>query len=203
MSRKPDISEAAYRRMYPDRYAVLVEARRSFEEIFPDFPEGFCTSVSALIVKCLPNCYPMCGAFNGSRHMWVYDVQAKAHIDLTLDQFIRPPREQKIWVFPSKSSMNSMQQLGYSIGNLSLFDELFASELKNILRPERHLITHGPKIYMADVLRRSIVLHTLWYGTACKDPLPSHQKQTSRMGASDEKKRVSRAEAKKSADSGR
>ena len=61
------------------------------------FPEASCPKATRLLLELLPNVTLMCGTFKNKAmkkpafHVWVFDMDAKVHIDITADQFpIRP-----------------------------------------------------------------------------------------------------------------
>lgn len=118
---------ASYRRRFPDRFKLLKEVRRAFSVTHEQFPEAMCADTSRLLLMCIPDSILLSGWFEcplmetARRHVWVYDTHARAHIDVTADQF---PNgfEVDIVIVPSAQQLS---RLGYTLSDLDGFDELF------------------------------------------------------------------------------
>jgi hypothetical protein len=152
-------SEAAYKQKFPKKYAMIRKARQAFEELFPgEFPDAFCPKASEFLFTHCPDFNIMNGRFQNNEmlksayHVWVFDMVAKVHIDITADQF---PTHfgTTIAIVPAGGLLS---KLGYSLGSLETFETLAtdSAEMKNIADPAKDLISNGPKRYMSDVEKR-------------------------------------------------
>lgn len=58
-------------------------------------------------------------------HVWIFDMEAKVHIDITVDQF--PIKHKNKLTFFRENDTELMEKLGYYLAPLSVWNELFSS----------------------------------------------------------------------------
>ena len=128
MQRTLDANLVWYRRNFPEKYKIVKTVRSVLEEKFEQFPDAFCVDAVRLLLELLPNLSLVCGRFRNGKmergflHVWVFDMDAGCHIDVTADQFA--PYEHKL-VFFKPTQTVEMQKFGYTVSPLETFNELF------------------------------------------------------------------------------
>ena len=111
-----------YMRDWPARYAVVEACYRALRRADPQFPEACCPIASRLLLEVLPNCTLMCGRYQSAAmersrpHVWVFDMRAGVHVDLTAGQF---PGGRGIAVMGTDEPMRE-----YTLTPLDTFNEL-------------------------------------------------------------------------------
>ena len=111
-----------YRRDWPRRYAAAVACYRALSHADPEFPEAACPLASRLLCEVLPHCTLMCGRYQSAGmersrlHLWVFDMRAGVHVDLTSGQF--PGGSKGIAVFGTEDRMDA-----YTLAPLETFHE--------------------------------------------------------------------------------
>ena len=117
-------SAARYRYMrdWPARYALVAACYRELRRADPQFPEAACPLASRLLCEVLPHCTLMCGRYKSAAmersvlHVWVFDMRAGVHVDLTSGQF---PGGRGIAVIGTDEPMRE-----YTLEPLDTFNEL-------------------------------------------------------------------------------
>ena len=107
-------------------FKKLMMIRRVLENESDQYPEAMCDCATRLIYEEFPFITIMNGTFNGSPHVWAYDMQQKVHIDITLDQF--NPEFGPINI----SSTDDAIIMGYELGSLSDWGRLFENNFLSL-----------------------------------------------------------------------
>ena len=121
---------ARYRRDWPYRYAVVVACYRALRRADPQFPEASCPLASRLLCEVLPHCTLMCGRYQSAAmelsrlHLWVFDMRAGVHVDLTSGQF--PGGTKGVAVFGTEDRMDA-----YTLTSLETFNEAMRMQYLN------------------------------------------------------------------------
>lgn len=111
-----------YRALWPHRYAAVAACYHALVRADPQFPEAACPLASRLLCEILPQCMLMTGSYQDSKmptrcmHIWVFDMRAGVHIDLTSGQF--PGGTKGVAVYATGEAM-----CAYSLGSLGSFNE--------------------------------------------------------------------------------
>jgi hypothetical protein len=149
-----------YAETYPSKYRILYEIHKVFSQAFDQFPEAYCTDASKAIYHLIPNMFVMCGKFHIFNHNWIYDIEAKAHIDITAAQFFNIDPIMNRQVIIVKSKQNRMFELGYRLLDVNSFDQLFSTGPYNTFESITSPIDSGESIY--DLIKdNEILLHAL------------------------------------------
>ena len=122
MSAARNSARYKYMRDWPARYAAVEACYRALRRADPQFPEAACPIASRLLCEVLPNCTLMCGRYQSAAmersrlHVWVFDMRAGVHVDLTSGQF---PGGRGIAVMGTDEPMRE-----YTLTPLETFNEL-------------------------------------------------------------------------------
>jgi hypothetical protein len=112
-----------YMRDWPARYAVVAACYRELRRADPQFPDGACPLAGRLLCEVLPHCTLVCGRYQSAAmersrlHVWVFDMRAGIHVDLTSGQF--PGGQRGIAVIGTDEPMRE-----YTLTPLDEFNEL-------------------------------------------------------------------------------
>ena len=129
MQHKLDLNLAWYRRNYRDSYNAVKMTRSILQKTHRQFPDACCPYATRLLLELLPNATLMCGKFKNSAmdkdafHVWVFDMEAKVHIDITADQF--PIKTNSKLLFFRASDTTLLEKFGYNLASLNVWNELF------------------------------------------------------------------------------
>lgn len=129
MQNKLDSNLAWYRRNYRNNYNVIKMVRLVLTEKDEQFPEAACPHATRLLLALLPNVSLMCGKFKNASmdkelfHVWIFDMNAKVHIDITADQF--PIKTTSKLLFFKSSDTLLLEKFGYKLAALNDWNELF------------------------------------------------------------------------------
>lgn len=129
MQNKIDSNLAWYRRNYKNNYNVIKMVRLVLAEKDEQFPEAACPHATRLLLELLPNVSLMCGKFKNNSmdkekfHVWIFDMNAKIHIDITADQF--PIKTTSKLLFFKSSDTLLFEKIGYKLAALNEWNELF------------------------------------------------------------------------------
>ena len=157
MEKLLESNETWYRQHFSKNYKIVRTVRSLLEEQFAGFPEAFCVDASRLLLSLLPNVSVVCGRFQTSKmersllHVWVFDMEAACHIDITSDQF--PLAKQKIVIFKA-SDTASMKKYGYSLTPLNEFNELFRSPYRRFTMSKYKVFKKTPLPYLVRSVKR-------------------------------------------------
>ena len=149
-------AHSTYRRKYPKKYAFLQQVRHAFEVVVPQFPEACCPHATCFLTTHVPEFNIMNGFFRNDAmprkafHLWIFDLEAKVHIDITADQFPTDFGSKVVIVPLTKERV--LQKLGYSLGDLTGFEEVIEGTLSNCGNHARYMISGAPKRYMSDII---------------------------------------------------
>jgi hypothetical protein len=103
--------------------------RSILQKTYTQFPYASCPYATRLLLELLPNATLMCGKFkNGAMdkdafHVWVFDMEAKVHIDITAEQF--PIKTNSKLLFFRASDTTLLEKFGYNLASLNVWNELF------------------------------------------------------------------------------
>ncbi len=150
-----DLNLAWYRRNYKDNYNIIKMTRKVLEEHDEAYPDAACPHASRLLFELLPTVSIMCGKFKNSRmekaayHVWVFDMDAKVHIDITVDQF--PIKNKNKLTFFRESDTQLMEKFGYLLEPLSGWNELFSIGPYNNFSLSKMKLTYNGKETLQDL----------------------------------------------------
>lgn len=129
MQNKLDSNLAWYRRNYKSNYNAIKMVRSVLAEKDDQFPEAACPHATRLLLELLPNVSLMCGKFKNDKmdkelfHVWIFDMHAKVHIDVTADQF--PIKTTSKLLFFKSSDTLLLENFGYKLAALNDWNDLF------------------------------------------------------------------------------
>ena len=124
-----NLNLAWYRRNFRDTYDTVKMVRSVLEKMDEQFPEASCPKATRLLLELLPNATLLCGAFKNKAmekpafHVWVFDMDAKVHIDITADQF--PIKTTSKLLFFRSNDTALLEAVGYRLAPLRVWNELF------------------------------------------------------------------------------
>jgi len=113
--------------MYPKaNYKKLDSIRKVLAKESSQFPEARCDCAARIVYEELPFMTIMNGFFQGTPHVWTYDMKNNVHIDLTLDQFQNKNKNE----FEPISILTTDEaiKMGYELGSLKDWGQLFADD---------------------------------------------------------------------------
>ena len=135
MQRILDSNLAWYKRHYRENYDAIKAVCSVLKERDDQFPEASCPHAARLLLELLPHASFMCGSFKNAAmdkeryHVWVFDMAAGVHIDITAHQF---PVETKGPLFFFKASDTPLlEKFGYILGGLTIWNEMFQREYRD------------------------------------------------------------------------
>jgi len=118
-----------YKRNYRENYNAIKAVRSVLKERDDQFPEASCPHAARLLLELLPNTSFMCGKFKNAgmdkerNHVWVFDMAAGTHIDLTAHQF--PVETSDTLFFFKAGDAALMEKFGYVLGGLTVWNDMF------------------------------------------------------------------------------
>jgi hypothetical protein len=110
--------------MYPKaNYKKLEAIRKVLNKESSQFPEARCDCAARIVYEELPFMTIMNGFFQGTPHVWTYDMKNNVHVDLTLDQF-NPNHFEPISILTTDEAI----KMGYELGSLKDWEKLFKDD---------------------------------------------------------------------------
>ncbi len=90
----------SYERKYPEKIKKIKLSKELYEKYDDAFPEASCIYISKSISTIIPELTMILGCYDNHNHAWLYDVNEKVYIDLTLHQFdIKFRTSENIYIF--------------------------------------------------------------------------------------------------------
>ena len=129
MQKTLDSNRDWYRKNHRDNYDVIKMVRKVLEEKDDQFPEAACPHAARLLLELLPNVSLLVGKFKNEKmdkekfHVWIFDMNAKVHIDITADQFPIKTKS-KLLFFKSRDTL-LFEKFGYKLSTIHNWNELF------------------------------------------------------------------------------
>jgi len=99
----------------------------------------------------------MCGTFKNKSmekpafHVWVFDMNAKVHIDITADQF--PIKTDNKLLFFRANDTVLQETMGYKLSTLNVWNELFDIGPYSTVPLSKMKIAYDGKVTLEDVYR--------------------------------------------------
>jgi hypothetical protein len=146
-----------YRRNYRKNYDIIKMVRAVLAEKHIQFPDACCPHATRLLLELLPNVSLMCGTFKNAKmekesfHVWIFDMTAKVHIDITARQFpikIKSP----LLFFRSRDSA-LLESVGYKLAPLHIWNEIFEMGPYYNYSLSKIKLTYDGKDTLADILQ--------------------------------------------------
>ena len=157
MQHKLDANLAWYKRNYRENYDAIKVVRSVLKEKDDQFPEASCPHATRLLLELLPHASFMCGKFKNAAmdkeryHVWVFDMAAGVHIDITAHQF---PLETKRTLYVFKASDTPLlEKFGYVLGGLDTWNEIFETGPYRDFSLSKMTIAHDSDETLNDVLK--------------------------------------------------
>ena len=104
-------------------YKKLEAVRKVLIKESTQFPEAMCDCAARIVYDEIPFMTIMNGFFQGTPHVWTYDMKNNVHVDLTLDQFLNKNENhyEPISILTTEEAI----KLGYELGSLKDWGQLF------------------------------------------------------------------------------
>ena len=111
--------------MYPKaNYKKLDAIRKVLKKESSQFPEARCDCAARIVYEEIPFMTIMNGFFQGTPHVWTYDMKNNMHVDLTLDQFQNENHFEPISILTTDEAI----KMGYELGSLKDWEQLFKDD---------------------------------------------------------------------------
>jgi hypothetical protein len=117
---------------YPKSNYKKLDAIRNVLKESSQFPEAMCDCAARIIYEELPYMTIMNGFFQGTPHVWTYDMKNNVHIDITLDQFQNPNHSDNHFEPISILTTQQAIKMGYELGSLKDWNQLFKDDFLSL-----------------------------------------------------------------------
>ena len=157
MNHTLELNLAWYRRNFRKKYQIIKIVHSVLEKMDTQFPEASCPHATRLLLECLPDTTLMCGTFKNKSmkkpafHLWIFDMNAKVHIDMTVHQF--PVAATSNILFLKSSDTALLEEVGYNVANLAGWNELFEIGPYYKYPLSKINLTYDGKITLEDVYK--------------------------------------------------
>ena len=152
-----DLNLAWYRRNFRENYDTVKMVYSVLKKSDEQFPEASCPFAARLLFELLPNATIMSGTFKNTSmkkpalHLWVFDMNAKVHIDITAHQF--PIKTTGNILFFRSSDTALLEEFGYKLATLSEWNELLEMGPYDDFSLSKINLTYDGKITLEDVFK--------------------------------------------------